>query len=126
MAVKRQMVNGDLALEDLPFQAMFGVIGSWIGLILILVCFMATIFNAFPAVGEPFSAVSFIQDMLQIPIVILLFVGYKICKKTKFVRLTEADLVGGRRETDLHSEKMRDIAERAEWGPFRRVWRFFC
>jgi yeast amino acid transporter len=125
-ALNRQKDKGNLALEDLPFQAMFGITGSWIGLVLTFCCFFAAIFTAFPAPGEPFSPVTFVQAIIEIPIIILLYVGYKTWYKTNVVRLAEADLIGGRGEADLHEEKMRDIAERAEWGPIKRVWRYFC
>jgi amino acid transporter len=126
MAVIKQTHEGNLSLEDLPFQAVLGVYGSWAGLVLCLVCFLAAIYNACPDSGEPFSAVKFLQDLLQIPIVIVLYVGFKVWKKTKVVRLADADLVGGRREMNLHEEKMKDLAERAQWNSFKRVYRYFC
>jgi len=103
-------------LEDLPYHAILGVAGSWIGFILACLCIVATIYVA----CADFTVVGFFQETLALPLVALCFIGWKIWKKTKIVSTAEADLVSGRRETDLHAEKEKERAERQNWGMFKR------
>jgi len=126
MAIKKQAGSSQLRLEDLPYRAMLGIYGSWLGLILACCCIAASIYVAFPADMKDFSMVEFFQELLTIVIVTLCYVGWKFWKKTSVVKLAEADLVSGRRELDLHEEKLKEIEERKEWGPLKRVYRFFC
>jgi hypothetical protein len=67
-----------------------------------------------------FTVVDFFQQTLAIPLVLLCFLGWKIYKKTTFVSTTEADLVSGRREMDLHAEKVKEQEERQSWGVLKR------
>lgn len=135
-AVKAQAHRGELVLEDLPYRAILGVYGSWIGFILCLLCIIATVYTACSP-GEGFDVTSFFQQTLAIPIVIFCYVLWKIWKRPAFVKVGEADLISGRRELDLKAEKAREEIERASWGPIKRyfesftytnirVYRFFC
>ena len=69
--------------DDLPFAAMFGVLGSWIGLALNILCLIAQFYVAlFPIGGTPtLGAEYFFESYLAFPVVILFFVGYKVWYK---------------------------------------------
>ena len=117
MAIKAQATNGALRIEDPPYKALLGVTGSWIGLILCVLCIMATIYTA---CGPPFSFLGFLQNVLALPCVIVCYVGWKLWKKPPYIRLLQADLISGRREMDLKAEKEKEAADRATWGPIKR------
>jgi amino acid transporter len=134
-AIKAQAHRGELKLEDLPYRAILGVYGSWIGFILCCLCIVATIYKA-TSPGGTFTVVGFFQEILALPIVVFCYVLWKLWKRDAIVKVGEADLVSGRREMDLHHEKQRDLNERATWGPIKRyvpfdnidcsVYRKFC
>lgn len=115
--------------DDLPFAAMFGVTGSWIGLILNIVCLIAQFYVAlFPIGGTPTGGVeAFFESYLAVPVVLLFFVGYKIWTKETSVgvKLSELDIDAGRREVDfvaLRQELDDERAEKATWPAWKRWW----
>jgi amino acid transporter len=70
------------SIEELPFRAMFGVWGSWAGLILVILVLIAHFYMAiFPIGGIPSNpreiAITFFKSNLALPIVILFYtIGY--------------------------------------------------
>ena len=67
------------------------------------ICFCLTIafFNGFDAFFPGrFSAKTFIPPYIDIPIVLTLFFGYKLWKKTKFVKVEDMDIWSGKAEID--------------------------
>jgi amino acid transporter len=115
--------------DDLPFAAMFGVIGSWIGLGLNILCLIAQFYVAlFPIGGNP-EVEAFFEAYLAAPVVILFFVGYKIYNRqwSIGVKLHEIDVDEGRRELDFAALKEELAAERAQknsWPLWKRLWDF--
>jgi yeast amino acid transporter len=118
-AIKAQAHRGELALEDLPYRAIFGVYGSWIGFILCCLCIAATIYTACNPGGD-FSVEGFFQETLALPIVVFCYVLWKVWKRPSIVKSVDADLVSGRREHDLKAEKDKENMDRATWGPIKR------
>jgi len=116
------------SLDEIPFTAMFGVWGSYCGLILNIICLMATFYIALCPVGGPnFVAEAFFEEYLAAPIVILFFIGWKVAKRdwSLGVDLRNMDVDAGRRELDLKDEM---DAERAAYKalPFyKKVWAFW-
>jgi len=84
-----------------------------------VLCIIATIYTACSP-GDEFSIESFFQETLALPLVLLLYVVWKVWKKTSIVKASEADLISGRRELDLHEEKEKEALERQTWSPFKR------
>ncbi|KAH8803606.1 amino acid permease-domain-containing protein [Xylogone sp. PMI_703] len=67
------------SVDDLPFQSMFGVIGSWIGLAMNILRLIATFYISLYPVGGPHLNIKiFLENYLAAPVVLLLFVGYKL------------------------------------------------
>jgi yeast amino acid transporter len=65
------------SVEELPFRALFGVTGSWIGLILIVLVLIAQFYTAIWPVGGGGSAETFFKAYLAAPIMIALWAfGY--------------------------------------------------
>ncbi|TVY42381.1 Cationic amino acid transporter [Lachnellula occidentalis] len=100
-------VQGHVKAE-LPFEAMFGVMGSWYGLILNILCMIATFFVAlFPLVGSP-NASAFFQSYLAAPIVIALYFGWKLYDRSwgLWISAENMDIVSGRRSIELDPNDM--------------------
>jgi amino acid transporter len=116
--------------DDLPFAAMFGVTGSWIGLFLNCICLVAQFYvSLFPIGGKP-DAKAFFSNYLAAPVVIFFFIGYKVYyRQWKFgVNLADVQIDEGRREYDIDAFKAEMEAERAEqaqWSWFKRQWNFW-
>lgn len=97
------MVQGH-TLDELPFQAQFGVIGSYIGFSLNVIALIATFYvSLFPVHSKP-DATAFFQNYLAAPVVIALFIFWKVFTKNRagfFVRAHKMDLLTGMRTFDL-------------------------
>ncbi|MCJ1411708.1 hypothetical protein MMC19_005800 [Ptychographa xylographoides] len=92
------------SLKELPFQAQFGVIGSYIGLALNILALIATFYTSlWPPNGSP-NAEAFFETYLAAPIVITLWAIWKIKTRGRgglFVRARDMDLLTGMRALDL-------------------------
>ena len=119
MKVQGQNIN------DIPFQAILGVWGSYFGLFLSIVCVIAQSIIAIFPIGSPPNANDFFVNMLALPIILVLFIGWKIVKKTEFVRASEADLITGRTELDLATIKAEERAEQATWPIWKKYFPLF-
>uniref|UniRef100_A0A060SXU2 ARAD1A11946p n=1 Tax=Blastobotrys adeninivorans TaxID=409370 RepID=A0A060SXU2_BLAAD len=87
--------------NELPFRAMLHPYNAYFGL-------CANIFLALVQGWQtlsPFSGGDFVDAYILLPFSVLLFVGYKFVRKTRWVRLHEADLDTGRRK-DLDSPEV--------------------
>ncbi|CAO1630068.1 unnamed protein product [Sympodiomycopsis kandeliae] len=101
-----------------PFQPYFG----WYSLFVIT---LVLIFKGFQTFIPKFDHKSFITQYIGIPIFVLLYVGWKIYYKTKFIRASEMDLVTGARElTDVDDED-EDEVDKTGWTWKQRVVHFF-
>jgi len=105
------------SLEELPFKAIFGVWGSWLGLIIIFLVFVAQFWTAI----KPMDAAAFFKAYLALPVVIFFYICGYIWKRAKWLSLAEIDIDSGRRELDWEAhEKM--LLERRSWSVWRRTW----
>jgi amino acid transporter len=112
---------------ELPYEAMFGVMGSWYGLILNILCLIATFYVALfvrilslfhsnmeltyilnKPIGAPPSASAFFSYYLAGPIVIALYLGYKIYSGTwqMWIHSRDMDITSGRRSIALDPNDM--------------------
>ena len=55
-------------------------------------------FQGYTAFLNPFSATDFVIDYILLPVFVLLVLGWKLLKRTKWVRLEDMDIWTGRRE----------------------------
>ncbi|KAK5109769.1 hypothetical protein LTR85_002048 [Meristemomyces frigidus] len=82
-------------VEDLPYKAMWYPYGTiWVIFINIFLVFIA----GYASFVGGFHAVDFVINYICIAVFVVLFVGWKIIKRTKMVPLMEIDLVTGRRD----------------------------
>ncbi|KAK1251991.1 hypothetical protein MKX07_007470 [Trichoderma sp. CBMAI-0711] len=90
------------SVEEIPFRAIFGVAGSWMGLIICLIVFAAQFYTAIAPPGQHGlnDAEGFFQAYLALPIVLAFWLGGYIWKRTGWLRLDQIDVDTGRRELD--------------------------
>lgn len=112
--------NGHTA-NELAYTAPFGVIGSWIGLSLNILCLIAEFYVSV----APKDAQGFFENYLAAPLVIFLFVAWLIYTKLNkdpkldrggwFVSVDKMDIVSGMRDGALDVDLPPKV-EYASWG----------
>ncbi|KAK5173630.1 histidine permease [Saxophila tyrrhenica] len=121
-------------LDELAFRSQPGVIGSWIGFIINCLVLVAQFWTgAWPIVDDgdtPLTptghARSFFQVYLAAPVVVIMYVVYKLWYRTPFIRSYNMDLHTGIRDLNVAELIAEERAERATWPAWRRVYKFFC
>jgi hypothetical protein len=108
------------SIDELPFQAVLGVWGSYFGLIMNILCVIAQFYIAVAPIGATATAYNFFVQMLALPVILACFVGWKVWHRTRFVRASEMDLLTGRREMDLAAAKEEERIERAGWPMWKK------
>ncbi|KAI4121413.1 MAG: hypothetical protein LQ347_006867 [Umbilicaria vellea] len=83
------------SVDDLPFKAMWYPYGTYAALAANI---FLVFFQGYTAFLNPFSASSFVINYVLLPVFVILLVGYKVWKKTKWVKLEEMDIWSGRRD----------------------------
>ncbi|KAK2015770.1 amino acid permease [Colletotrichum eremochloae] len=108
-------------IDELPFQAIGGVAGSWLGLILVFVCLIAQLFVAICPPGGGFaSAEDFFKAYLAAPVVLFFWLCGYLWKRKGFLKVSQIDLDTGRREVDwdeIHAYR----AKVATWPKWRQI-----
>ncbi|UPL00597.1 hypothetical protein LCI18_011531 [Fusarium solani-melongenae] len=109
-------------LDEIPFQAVGGVYGSWLGLFLITLVLIAQFYVAIvapPGSSGMGTVEGFFMSYLAFPVVLFFWaVGY-IWKREGWLSIDKIDVDTGRREHDWEEiNKFR--AEMATWPAWRR------
>ncbi|KAK1572873.1 amino acid permease [Colletotrichum navitas] len=108
-------------LDQLPFKAVGGVAGSWLGLFLVFICLIAQLFVAICPPGGGFaSAEDFFKAYLAGPVVLLFWACGYLWKRQGFLKLSQIDLDTGRREVDW-DEVNAHRAKVASWPKWRQL-----
>jgi amino acid transporter len=107
-------------LDEIPFKAALGVVGSYIGLGLSVLVFIAQMYVAIwpvgggPDGGELNDAEGFFKTCLAFPVVIVFWVVGYVWKRPAFLTIDKIDLDSGRREIDWELHRaMEDKRARA-------------
>jgi len=89
-------------LDEIPFKAIFGTTGSWLGLFLIFIALAAQFFVAIapPGTSDLNDAEGFFKAYLALPVVIFFWIIGYLWKREGFLKLDQIDLDTGRREHD--------------------------
>lgn len=122
MAWKRQ----GHTLEEIPFKAALGVVGSYIGLVLSVLVFIAQMYVAiWPVGGGPDGgpvndAKGFFMSCLAFPVVVAFWVVGYIWKRPAFLTIDKIDLDSGRREIDWELHRQME-EKRARAGIFMKI-----
>jgi amino acid transporter len=122
------------SIDELAFRSQPGVIGSWVGFVINCLVLIAQFWTgAWPIVEEkdkPLSdgahAQSFFQVYLAAPVVIIMYVIYKLWFRTPFIRSYNMDLHTGIRDLNVAELIAEERAERAAWPAWRKAYKFFC
>ncbi|KAH6886263.1 amino acid permease-domain-containing protein [Thelonectria olida] len=90
-------------LDEIPFQAIGGVYGSWVGLTFIILILIAQFYTAIvapPGESGMGTVEDFFKSYLGFPIMLLFWaIGY-LWKRSGWLKLTDIDIDTGRREHD--------------------------
>ena len=120
------------SVSELPFVSQAGVLGSYVGVTFNVLILIAQFWTGFAPVGyEDMSGTErvkvFFQAYLAAPICVVMFVGWKILRKTKFRRTRDMDLVSGKRdEADLVQILAWERDDQKRWPKWKKIYRLFC
>ncbi|KAI0539115.1 amino acid permease/ SLC12A domain-containing protein [Xylaria digitata] len=95
LRIRKAWVLQGYSVDDLPYKALFHPYGTWF--VVLLNIFLVFI-SGYSVFIRGFAAVDFVFDYIVLVIFTLLYLFWKIIKRTKIVSLAEVDLVTGRRE----------------------------
>ncbi|KAK4243912.1 amino acid permease/ SLC12A domain-containing protein [Corynascus novoguineensis] len=108
------------SLDDIPFKAVGGVYGSYLGLFLNFLCLIAQLYVSICPVDGGFNdAEGFFKSYLALPVVIIFWIGGFLWKRTGWLRTDQIDLDTGRRELDWDAINA-DRAKIAAMPTFKR------
>jgi yeast amino acid transporter len=118
-------------LDELAFRSPVGIVGSWIGLIFNCLVLIAQFWTAFSPVGYRHMTVSerivnFFQAYLAAPIVVIMYLGYKVFMRTRVLRARDMDLFTGKREFNVRTLVAEEKADRKRWPRWKKVYKFLC
>ncbi|KAH8593038.1 amino acid permease [Bisporella sp. PMI_857] len=107
-------------LEEIPFRAVGGVYGSWIGLIIIFLVLMAQFYTALYPLGNNGkigTAEAFFKSYLALPVVLFFWACGYLWKRTGWLRVSQIDVDTGRRPVnwDLINATKAQIASYPAW-----------
>ncbi|KAF2810285.1 amino acid permease [Mytilinidion resinicola] len=118
-------------LDELAFKSAAGVIGSYIGATFNVLVLIAQFWTAFAPLGYESKTAkqlvnNFFQAYLAFPVVLIMYIGYKVYYRTPFIRSYNMDLHTGIRELNLAELIAEERLDRANWPRWRKVYKFFC
>ncbi|GAA5953501.1 hypothetical protein JCM3765_005055 [Sporobolomyces pararoseus] len=116
------------SVDELPFRALGGVWGSWMGLFLIALVLIAQFYVAlFPIGGPPDDpqkrAEDFFLVYLALPVLLFFWAGAIIKKRTRPWKISEIDIDTGRKCWDTAEELNLWRAERRKAPLYVRIYR---
>ncbi|OLY80176.1 Lysine-specific permease [Smittium mucronatum] len=85
-------------LEDLPYQAPFYPFGPYFGFFGLFFITLAQGYQTFINSEHIFHTSEFLQSYIGIPLFLILYIVYKVVKRSKYIKLEDIDL-----ETDSYS-----------------------
>ncbi|KAH0829668.1 hypothetical protein AYO21_10084 [Fonsecaea monophora] len=119
------------SLDELAFRSPVGIVGSWVGLTFNILVLIAQFWTGFAPVGYQHMSISdrivnFFQAYLAAPVVVLMYIGYKIYMKTNILRARDMDLFTGKREFNVRVLVQEERADRKRWPRWKRIYKFLC
>jgi amino acid permease (yeast) len=120
------------SLDEVAFVSPLGTFGSYSGIAILIFVVGGEIWVSIWPIGSPASNITFWQNCLSLPLMVVMIVAHKTYHRTWnqfMVKLEDIDLDTGRREIDVELLKQ-EIAEEKELlrsKPFYyRFYRFWC
>jgi amino acid permease len=107
-------------LDEIPFKAVGGVYGSWVGLVLIVLVLIAQFYTALYPLGNEGkigTAEDFFKSYLALPVVLFFWVCGYAWKRTGWLRTHQIDVDAGRRPVnwDVINATKAEIAAYPAW-----------
>lgn len=96
------------SVDDLPFKATWYPYGTYTALEANV---FLIFFQGYTAFLNPFDSTAFVTNYVLLPVFVIFVVGYKLWKKTKWVRLHDMDIWSGRR--DIQEEEDRTVRRKS-------------
>ncbi|KAJ3498649.1 hypothetical protein NLG97_g969 [Lecanicillium saksenae] len=117
--------------SELPFQAQFGVAGSYVGLGLNCLVIVTQFWvGASPVNSENMSTRDIVQNFflkwMGAPVVFVFFITHKLYYKTRYVRVEDLDVDTGRRQFNLPILIAQEKEERANWPRWKLFYKTIC
>ena len=101
-------------LDQLPFRACFGTFGSYVGILMNVLCMVATFYTAlFPIAGSP-NTEAFFESYLAAPFLLALYFGWRLYKHRKdkwYISVEDMDVTSGMR---MDIDELREIEADAQ------------
>ncbi len=118
-------------LDELAFRSPVGVVGSWVGLIFNILVLIAQFWTGFRPVGYAddsprYLVINFFQAYLAAPVVIVMYIGYKVYMRTSIIRARDMDVFTGKREMNIKTLLAEERADRLNWPTWKKIYKFFC
>jgi amino acid transporter len=127
---KAWIQQGNL-VSDLIYQSPIGVIGSWVGVVALLLILIAQFWVAISpsggsadTLGEQVS--NFFEAYLAMPVVLLFYSFYKIWYRTRWVRVRDVDLQTGRNEFETAGVRRQWKEDMGEWPRWKVLYKMVC
>ncbi|RII10283.1 hypothetical protein CUC08_Gglean006273 [Alternaria sp. MG1] len=109
-------------LDEIPFKAAGGVIGSWIGIGIIIIVLIAQFYTAVSPIGKRLgTATDFFSAYLAVFVVAAFWIAGYFWKREGWLRTAQMDVDTGRRELDWDLIN-RERAEIATWPAWKRFF----
>jgi amino acid transporter len=109
-------------LDEIPFKAAGGVVGSWIGIGIIIVVLIAQFYTAVSPIGKRLgTATDFFSAYLAVFVVTAFWIAGYFWKREGWLRTAQMDVDTGRRELDWDLIN-RERAEIATWPAWKRFF----
>ncbi|KAL1987468.1 hypothetical protein VTN96DRAFT_3850 [Rasamsonia emersonii] len=111
-AVRRQGLEHLLPFKNWTYP--YGPIAAVVlNIVLVLV-------QGWSSFSPSFQAVDFVSYYIELPVMLVMFLAWKLVKRTRFVRLDEMDLVSDRFDGGFSAEERAEALEIARRSPFAR------
>ncbi|KAL6916363.1 hypothetical protein ACHAPO_007413 [Fusarium lateritium] len=119
-------------LEQLPFRARSGTIGSWFALCGYTLILLSQVWTAVAPVETKENATTgdIVQNvflrLMAVPIVLVMYLGHKLWYRTSFVKLDDIDIQTGRRYYRVHLMNDEDREARGTWPLWKKIYNSLC
>jgi amino acid transporter len=118
-------------LDELAFRSQPGVLGSWVGFIINCLVLVSQFWTGLWPIGYSDKStkeitIGFFQSYLAAPLVVVMYLIYKLWRRTPFMRSHNMDLHTGIRDLNVAELIAEERAERAGWPRWRRIYKYFC
>lgn len=126
------------SVDSLIYQSPVGTIGSWVGLFMIALVFMAQFWIAIDPIGGEGMGINdkitgFFEASLAVPVVLVFYGAYKLWYRTRWMKIGEIDLRTGRNEMDMgvlyrgiRIGRQRRETGMEEWPRWKRIYKLLC